>query len=69
MVQERIFWQLFGKRLLSYKKLENGEVIGTGFLNPIIDRFRLIIMIIFQGTYWNKTGTIRIYRCGIPIFS
>ena len=54
MVRERILWQLFGKRLLSYKKLENGEIKGTGLLNPIIDRFRLIIMIIFQGKFYQN---------------
>ncbi|MFX1496306.1 MAG: radical SAM/SPASM domain-containing protein [Promethearchaeota archaeon] len=54
MVRERIFWQLFGKRLVSYKELENGEIVGTGFLNPIIDRFRLIIMLIFQTNYYKN---------------
>ncbi|MFX0004486.1 MAG: radical SAM protein, partial [Candidatus Hermodarchaeota archaeon] len=53
MVRERIFWQLFGKRLLSYKQFENGKTVGTGFLNPIVDRFRLIIMIIFQAKFYN----------------
>ena len=54
MERERIFWHLFGKRLLSYKKLENGETVGTGFLNPIVDRFRLIIMLIFQAKFYNN---------------
>ncbi|MFW9877104.1 MAG: hypothetical protein ACFFG0_28775 [Candidatus Thorarchaeota archaeon] len=43
MVREHIFWQLFSKGLMSYKQLETGETVGTEFLNPIADRFRLII--------------------------
>jgi MoaA/NifB/PqqE/SkfB family radical SAM enzyme len=54
MERELILWQLFGKRLVSYKELENGKVVGTGFFNPIVDRFRLIIMLIFQTKYFNK---------------
>jgi MoaA/NifB/PqqE/SkfB family radical SAM enzyme len=54
MERELIIWQLFGKRLVSYKENENGEIVGTGFLNPIVDRFRLIIMIIFQSKYFSN---------------
>jgi len=61
MVRERIFWQLFGKKLLSYKQLENGETVGTGFLNPIVDRFRLIIMLIFQAKFY-KTYNLGQWR-------
>jgi MoaA/NifB/PqqE/SkfB family radical SAM enzyme len=54
MVRERIIWQLFGKRLVSYKQLENGEVVSTGFLNPFVDRFRLITMLIFQTKFFTN---------------
>ncbi|MFW9950387.1 MAG: radical SAM/SPASM domain-containing protein [Candidatus Thorarchaeota archaeon] len=54
MVRERIVWKLFGKRLVSYRKLEDGEIIGTGFLNPIIDRFRLITMFIAQAKFYKN---------------
>ena len=54
MVRERIIWQLFGKRLVSYKQFDNGEVVGTGFLNPVVDRFRLITMIIAQAKFYNN---------------
>ena len=61
MERERIFWQLFGKRLVSYKQLDNGDAIGTGFLNPIVDRFRLIIMLIFQTKFY-KTYNLGQWR-------
>ncbi len=54
MVRERIIWQLFGKRLVSYKKLDNGEIVGTGFLNPIVNRFRLITMLIAQTKFYKN---------------
>ena len=54
MERELIIWRLFGKRLVSYKENENGDIVGTGFLNPIVDRFRLIIMIIFQSKYFSN---------------
>ena len=52
MEKELIIWQLFGKRLLSYRENENGKISGTGFFNPIIDRFSLIIRLIFQTKYF-----------------
>ncbi|MEJ2295314.1 MAG: hypothetical protein P8Y23_11185 [Candidatus Lokiarchaeota archaeon] len=54
MVRERIIWKLFGRKLVSYKENENGEIDGTGFFNPIIDRFKLIIMLIFQTKYFKN---------------
>jgi MoaA/NifB/PqqE/SkfB family radical SAM enzyme len=54
MVRERIIWQLFGKRLLSYEQLDDGEVISTGLLNPIVDRFRLITMLIVQTKFFTN---------------
>jgi MoaA/NifB/PqqE/SkfB family radical SAM enzyme len=52
MERELVVWQLLGKRLVSYKEREDGKVIGTGFLNPIIDRFSLIVRLIFQTKYF-----------------
>ncbi|MFW9939028.1 MAG: radical SAM/SPASM domain-containing protein [Candidatus Thorarchaeota archaeon] len=54
MVRERVIWQLFGKRLVSYKQFDNGEVVSTGFLNPIVDRFRLITMLIVQAKFFTN---------------
>ena len=54
MVRERILWKLFGRKLLSYQEDENGEIVGTGFFNPIIDRFKLIIILIFQTKYFKN---------------
>jgi MoaA/NifB/PqqE/SkfB family radical SAM enzyme len=54
MEREKVIWKLFGKKLLSYKKLETGEIVSTGFLNPIVNRFRLIMMTFAQANFYKK---------------
>ena len=43
MEREKVILQFLGKKLLSFKKLETGEVIGTGLLNPIFNKFKFTI--------------------------
>lgn len=54
MEREKVVWKLFGKKLLSYRQTEDGEFKGSGFLNPIIDRFSLITMILSQSKLYNN---------------
>jgi MoaA/NifB/PqqE/SkfB family radical SAM enzyme len=54
MDQEKIIWKLFGKKLISYKKAEDGEFKGNGLLNPIVDRFSLITMLIGQSKFYKN---------------
>ena len=54
MVRERVFLRFLGKKLLSFKKLDTGEVIGTGLLNPIFDKLRFIIMILIQAQFYRQ---------------
>ena len=54
MIRERIIWQVFGKRIISYKQLDDGEVVGNGFLNPLIDRLHLLTMLIIQTKFYNN---------------
>jgi len=54
---EQVFLKLFGRNLISYKKLENGQVVGSGILNPILDRlsiYRLIFMILLQANFYKN---------------
>jgi MoaA/NifB/PqqE/SkfB family radical SAM enzyme len=48
MQQERIYLKLFGKNLISFKKLDDGKIIGTGILNPLIQRLNLLTMFLIQ---------------------
>lgn len=57
MEHEHVFLTFFSRKLISYKKLENGQVQGTGILNPILDRinfFRLLMVLILQGNFYNN---------------
>ncbi|MFX1469614.1 MAG: radical SAM/SPASM domain-containing protein [Promethearchaeota archaeon] len=54
---EQVFLKLFGRNLISYKKLENGQVVGSGILNPLLDRlsiYRLIFMILLQSNFYKN---------------
>jgi len=58
---EQVFLKLFGRNLISYKKLENGQVIGSGILNPFLDRlrvFRLFFMILLQSNFYKQYNNI-----------
>ena len=61
MEKEYIFLKLFGQKLISYKKLKNGQVAGTGLLNPLLDRlriYRLVFMILLQAKFYKNYDTI-----------
>lgn len=62
MVRERILLRIFGKKLLSFKKLDTGEVIGTGLLNPIFDRLRFLIMILIQAQFYRQYTNLGQWR-------
>jgi len=54
MIREKVIWKVLGKKLISYKKLDDGTVVGSGFLNPLVDRFRLITMFIAQAKFYKN---------------
>ena len=62
MARERILLRLFGKKLLSFKKLDSGEVIGTGLLNPIFDKLRFLIMMVFQANFYRQYKNLGNWR-------
>ena len=62
MVRERVFLRFLGKKLLSFKKLDTGEVIGTGLLNPIFDKLRFIIMILIQAQFYRQYTNLGQWR-------
>lgn len=55
IAREQIFWKFLGRNMISYKRLENGQVIGTGLLNPIVDRLSILLMIFFQSNFYKNT--------------
>jgi len=65
MQTEHIFLKLLGRNLISYKKLENGQVIGNGILNPLLDRlrvFRLLLVLLLQANFYKNHGFVGKWR-------
>ncbi|MGM0468294.1 MAG: radical SAM protein [Promethearchaeati archaeon] len=54
MAREKVIWKFFGKKLLSYKKLDSGEIIDTGLLNPLVNKFKLIMMTLAEASFYRK---------------
>ncbi|TXT62650.1 MAG: Antilisterial bacteriocin subtilosin biosynthesis protein AlbA [Promethearchaeota archaeon] len=52
--QEKIYLKLFGKNLISFKKLHTGEIIGTGILNPLIKHLNLLTMFLIQAKFYRS---------------
>ncbi|TXT64119.1 MAG: Antilisterial bacteriocin subtilosin biosynthesis protein AlbA [Promethearchaeota archaeon] len=52
IMQEKTYLQLFGKKLISFKKLPTGEIIGTGPLNPLIEKLGLLTMFLIQARFY-----------------
>jgi len=57
--REQIFWKFLGRKMISYKRLKNGHVIGTGILNPILDRLSILVMIFFQSNFYKNVAVGR----------
>jgi len=61
MEEEHVYLKLFGRNLISYKKLDNGQVKGTGILNPILDRFspyRLLLIMLLQAAFYKQYDNV-----------
>ncbi|MFX1495631.1 MAG: radical SAM/SPASM domain-containing protein [Promethearchaeota archaeon] len=57
--REQIFWKFLGRKMISYKRLKNGQVIGTGILNPLLDRLSILVMIFFQSNFYKNVAVGR----------
>ena len=62
MARERILLSIFGKKLLSFKKLDTGEIVGTGLLNPIFDKFKFLIMMGLQASFYGQYTNLGKWR-------
>jgi len=54
MERERVFLKLFGRKLISFKKLDTGEIIGTGLLNPLVNKLGFFTMILVQINFFRN---------------
>ena len=58
MEKEQIFLKIFNTKLISFKKLEDGKIIGTGILNPILEKLRLFTMLYLQAGFYRNYNTL-----------
>jgi MoaA/NifB/PqqE/SkfB family radical SAM enzyme len=62
MERERVYLKLFGKNLISFKKTATGEIIGTGILNPILDRLGFFTMLFIQAKFYTSYKNIGTWK-------
>ena len=54
MEKEQVFLKLFGRNLISFKMLDDGDIIGAGILNPLIKKLRLLVMLVLQAGFYKN---------------
>ncbi|MHA2392102.1 MAG: radical SAM protein [Promethearchaeota archaeon] len=62
MEREKVYLKLLGKKLIGFKKQSNGEIIGTGILNPIIKKMGFFTMLLIQAQFYRKYKNLGTWR-------
>jgi MoaA/NifB/PqqE/SkfB family radical SAM enzyme len=52
--EESVFAKLLGLKLISYRQLETGQYVGSGLLNPLLDKFSLIPVLYLQAKFYKQ---------------
>ena len=58
MQREEVYLKLAGRNLISFKKLEDGQIIGTGILNPLLEKLRLFAMLYLQSNFYKNYNNL-----------
>ncbi len=62
MEVEQVYLKIGNTKLISFKKLKDGRIIGTGILNPIIDKLRLFTMLYLQSKLYRNYNNLARYK-------
>jgi len=62
MAVERVYLKIGNTKLISFKKLEDGRIKGTGILNPLLDKFRLFTMLYLQSKLYKNYNNLARYK-------
>jgi MoaA/NifB/PqqE/SkfB family radical SAM enzyme len=54
MNQEQVLWKFLGVKLIGFRKQPDGEIEGTGLLNPLIEKLMLFTTIYFQAKFYKQ---------------
>lgn len=59
---EQVYLKIGNSKLISFKKLEDGRIVGTGILNPLIDKLRLFTMLYLQSKLYRNYNNLARYK-------
>jgi MoaA/NifB/PqqE/SkfB family radical SAM enzyme len=59
---EQVYLKIGNSKLISFKKLDNGRIIGTGILNPLLNKFRLFTMLYLQSKLYKNYNNLARYK-------
>ncbi|NVM44504.1 MAG: radical SAM protein [Candidatus Lokiarchaeota archaeon] len=62
MGTEQVYLKIANTKLISFKKLEDGRIIGTGILNPLINKLRLFTMLYLQSKLYRNYNNLARYK-------
>ncbi|MFX1447914.1 MAG: radical SAM/SPASM domain-containing protein [Promethearchaeota archaeon] len=58
MEKEQVYLKISNTKLISFKKLDNGKIIGTGILNPLLEKLRLFVMLYLQSNFYRNYNNL-----------
>jgi len=62
MVVEQVYMKIGNTKLISFKKLEDGRIKGTGILNPLLDKLKLFTMLYLQSKLYKNYNNLARYK-------
>ena len=62
MVVEQVYLKIGNTKLISFKKLEDGRIKGTGILNPLLDKLKLFTMLYLQSKLYKNYNNLARYK-------
>lgn len=62
MQREKVYLKLAGRNLISFKVTDEGQLIGTGILNPLLKKLRLFAMLYLQSNFYKNYNNLARYK-------
>ena len=62
MVVEQVYLKIGNTKLISFKKLEDGRIKGTGILNPLLEKLKLFTMLYLQSKLYKNYNNLARYK-------
>jgi hypothetical protein len=59
---EKVYLKIGNTKLISFKKLEDGRIMGTGILNPLLEKLQLFTMLYLQSKLYKNYNNLARYK-------